>query len=195
MINYYEVLEISKNASHDVIRAAYQALLHRYNLEHDSEDQTEAQKLNYLHLAYDVLSDPDKRRTYNEEYGRNPSFQHEITLQHKSSEHAEKNVDVNNQTNSNEVMVLFKNKAKVSSSSPILSRLKWNKWGWSVSILAVAAVLISMVQPDTDKALRGQLAVQSQAKKKNKKTEVEKTAAENQHTDSVENKVTEEKPK
>jgi hypothetical protein len=71
-----------------------------------------------------------------------------------------------------------------------LSRLKWNKWGWSISILVVAAILISMVQPDPDKALRGQMAVQSRADKKELKIKVEKTAAENKHPDSVENKAT-----
>jgi DnaJ domain len=186
MIDYYEILEINPNASQEVIRDVYKILLHRYNLEHDAEDRSEVHKLHQLNLAYDVLSDPDKRQIYDEEFGKAKRLQNEITRQRHSPE----SQVYGNQANSNECMALLKENAGASNKASILSWLKWNKWGWSVSILAVVVVLISMVQPDPDKALRGQMAVQSHAEKKELKTEVEKTAAENKHPDSVENKVT-----
>ena len=191
MIDYYEILEISPNASQEIIKEVYGILLHRYNVEHDNEDRSEVQKLDQIHLAYDVLSDPDKRRIYDEEFGKAKRFQNEIARQHPTPRRTTENQVSDGHTNSNEAMALFKDKAGVSNKASMLSRLKWNKWGWSVSILAVAAVLISMVQPDPDKAERGQLAVQSHAEKKELKAEVETTATENKHPDSVENKAAE----
>lgn len=189
MIDYYEILEISPNASQEVIREVYKVLLHRYNVEHDAEDRSEIQKLDQLNLAYEVLSDPDKRHLYDEEFSKAKRFQNEAAQQHHSAALTAESHTCASQVNPNECMALLKEKAGTLNKTSILSWLKWNKWGWSVSMLAVAAVLISMVQPDPDKALRGQLAVQSHAEKKELKTEVEKTAEENQLPDSVENKV------
>jgi curved DNA-binding protein CbpA len=188
MIDYYEILEISPNASQEVIREVYKVLLHRYNVEHDAEDRSEIQKLHQLNLAYEVLSDFDKRQIYDEEFGKAKTFQNEAAQQNQSPLRTMESQAFD--ANSNECMALLKTKPGASNNASFWSRLRWNKWGWSVSILAVAAILISMVRPDPDKALRGQLAVQSHAEKKELKTEVEKTAAENKHPDSVENKVT-----
>ena len=191
MIDYYEILEISPNASQEVIREVYKILLHRYNVEHDTEDRSEVQKLDQIHLAYDVLSDPDKRLLYDEEFGKAKKLHNEMIRQHPSLGVIVESQVNDDQANSDEVMALCKVKDRNKNRASVLSRLKWNKWGWFVSILAVAAILISMVQPDPDKALRGQMAVQSHAEKKEPKTEVENTAVDNKHPDTVENKTTE----
>lgn len=188
MIDYYEILEISPNASQKIIKEVYGILLHRYNVEHDTEDRSEVQKLDQIHLAYDVLSDPDKRLLYDEEFGKAKKLHNEMIRQHPSLGVIVESQANDDQANSDEVMALCKVKDRNKNRASILSRLKWNKWGWSISILAVAAILISMVQPDPDKAVRGQLAVQSRADKKELKTKVEKTASENNPLDSVENK-------
>jgi curved DNA-binding protein CbpA len=184
MIDYYEILEVSPNAGLEVIRAAYNALLHHYNLEHDSEDQTEVQKLDSLNLAYEVLSDPDRREIYDHELNKVRNALSE-SLADKPDELVGENVNYFSQTHSDQ------SKEKISSASgksSVLSRLKWNKWGWSVSILVVVAVLISMVQPDPDKALRGQAAVKSHLERKEVGAELKKTDVENQQTDPAENK-------
>jgi molecular chaperone DnaJ len=187
MIDYYEILEVSPKASLEVIRAAYKILLHHYNLEHDSEDQTEAQKLYYLNLAYDVLSDPDKREAYDHELIKVRNALSESARTHNPDGLAGENVTQFSQVNSNQGI---DKTSPVSGKTSILSRLKWNKWGWSVSILAVVAVLISMVQPDPEKAIRGQLAVKSEAEREKIELEAElkKTEAEKQKVDPAENK-------
>jgi curved DNA-binding protein CbpA len=178
MIDYYEILEVSQKASPEVIREVYKILLHRYNLEHESEDQTEAQKLHNLNLAYDVLSDPDKRGAYDHELNKARSALNEFARTHSSDGLATENVAKFSQVNSNQV----------SNSSSILSRLKWNKWGWIVSILAVVIILISMVQPDPEKATRGQLAVKSEAEREKIELEAElkKTETDQQKTNPAE---------
>lgn len=179
MTNYYEILEVSQKASPEVIRAVYKVLLHRYNVEHESEDRSEAQKLHYLNLAYDVLSDPDKREAYDNELNKAKSALNEFTRGHHSNELAA-DVPKFSKANANQV----------SNSASILPQLSWNKWGWIVSILAVVILLISMIQPDPEKALRGQLAVKSEAvrEKIELETELKKTEADQQKTDPVENK-------
>ncbi|MEQ1543683.1 DnaJ domain-containing protein [Methyloglobulus sp.] len=180
MIDYYEILEVSQKASPEVIRGVYKILLHRYNLEHESEDQSEIQKLHNLNLAYDVLSAPDKREAYDHELNKARSALNEFAWTHGPDELATENVPKLSQVNSNQV----------SNSPSILSRLNWNKWGWTVSILAVVIVLISMVKPDPEQALRGQLAVKSEAEREKIELEAElkKTETDQQKTNPAENK-------
>ncbi len=180
MIDYYEILEVSQKASPEVIRAVYKVLIHRYNVEHESEDQSEAQKLHNLNLAYDVLSDPDKREAYDHELTKARDALNEFARTHNPDELATENVPKFSQVNSNQV----------SNNPSILSQLNWNKWGWIVSILAVVIVLFSMVQPDPEQALRGQLAVKSKAEREKIELEAElkKTEADKQKTYPAEDK-------
>jgi len=189
MIDYYEILEVSKKASLEVIREAHKVLLHQYYIQHDSEDQSQVQTLQNLNLAYDVLSDPDKREAYDHELNKIRSVLNESARASNPGGSMDVKGALFSQANSNE------DKAKVnavSAKSSVLSRLKWNKWGWSVSILIVVAVLISMVQPDPEKALRGQSAVQEHVDKKELEVEVKKTDEEKQKSYSSENKRTSE---
>jgi hypothetical protein len=160
MIDYYEILEISPNASLEIIRGAYKILLHRYDVEHDTEDRSEAKKLYNLNLAYEVLSDPDKREAYDSELQKVKQLHQEAAALHQSE----------NQGNAKKQNLPMKHSILLPDSvhsgdkqSPtsLFNRLKWSRWGWSISVLAVLVVLISMVQPDPEKALRGQFAVDS----------------------------------
>ncbi len=166
MNNYYEILEVSPNASLDVIRGAYKILLHRYNLAHDSEDQSEIQKLNHLNLAYDVLSDPDKREVYDLEFKKVKHEMNEPVWSHQTGHLALADTP----SSYEDAPALLRNPKHANAHKPKLSaflnRLKWNRWGWSLSILAVAVVLLSMVRPDPEKAMQGQLAVQTHVEKK-----------------------------
>ena len=63
--NYYELLEVSENATEEVIQAAYRALAKRYHTDlHPDETDAEMAQLN---AARDTLLDPVKRAEYNEE--------------------------------------------------------------------------------------------------------------------------------
>ena len=67
---FYQVLEVSKNASLEEIKKAYRkmAIIH-----HPDKGGAEA-KFKEIHEAYEVLSDPDKRRHYDQGWGA--FFQH-----------------------------------------------------------------------------------------------------------------------
>lgn len=66
MIDYYEVLEVSPNASEEVIKKAYQALVQKYhpNHFHSNYKQYATQRLKLVNESYSVLSNPEERRRY-----------------------------------------------------------------------------------------------------------------------------------
>jgi hypothetical protein len=63
-MNYYELLEVSQNASKEVIRAAYKSLMQRYHPDKNPDNAEIASRAALLVQAYDVLSDSDKRSAY-----------------------------------------------------------------------------------------------------------------------------------
>ena len=69
MKNYYEILEVDKNASQEVIEKAYKTLAKKYHpdLQQGQAKFESAEKMKIINEAYDVLSDSNKRSQYNEE--------------------------------------------------------------------------------------------------------------------------------
>ena len=69
MKNYYEILEVDKNASQEVIEKAYKALAKKYHpdLQTGEKQLQYAEKMKIINEAYDVLSDSMKRQQFNEQ--------------------------------------------------------------------------------------------------------------------------------
>ncbi|MCH4206867.1 MAG: molecular chaperone DnaJ [Solobacterium sp.] len=63
--DYYEVLGISKNANDDEIRKAYRSLAKKYHPDVNKAPDAEA-KFKEINEAYEVLSDKQKRATYDQ---------------------------------------------------------------------------------------------------------------------------------
>lgn len=66
--DYYEILEISKNASDVEIKKAYRKLALKYHPDKNPGDTTAEEKFKEAAEAYEVLRDPDKRARY-DRYG------------------------------------------------------------------------------------------------------------------------------
>jgi curved DNA-binding protein CbpA len=62
-INYYDVLNINKNASQDEIKKAYYKLALQYHPD-KNKDKSAENKFKEIGEAYEVLSDENKRRNY-----------------------------------------------------------------------------------------------------------------------------------
>ncbi len=67
MENYYEILEISENASQDVIERVYKLLAKKYHPDLNPDNPKQAEEnFKKVSAAYEVLSDVNKRKAYDE---------------------------------------------------------------------------------------------------------------------------------
>lgn len=71
-MNHYDILEVSPRASAEVIRAAYRSLMQRYHPDRHADAAQATERAAEIALAYDVLSDPERRRAYDETLRQQP---------------------------------------------------------------------------------------------------------------------------
>lgn len=71
MKNYYKVLEVNENASQEIIEKAYKVLAKKYHPDTQSKENSYWAENNFRQIteAYDILSNPEKREQYNQDFG------------------------------------------------------------------------------------------------------------------------------
>ncbi|MDD5299087.1 MAG: J domain-containing protein [Gallionella sp.] len=69
-MNYYEILEVSQNASQEVLKAAYKSLMQRYHPDKNPGNVEAAEHSVIVVQAYEILSDSSKRAAYDIELKR-----------------------------------------------------------------------------------------------------------------------------
>ena len=62
--DYYKILSVSRGASADEIKKAFRKLARKYHPDVNPGDKKAEEKFKEINEAYEVLSDPDKRRKY-----------------------------------------------------------------------------------------------------------------------------------
>ena len=67
---YYETLGVSKTAPADEIKSAFRKLARKHHPDLAKDKKAAEEKFKEINEAYEVLSDPEKRRKY-DEYGSN----------------------------------------------------------------------------------------------------------------------------
>ncbi len=76
-IDYYKILEISKTASEADIKSAYRKLARKYHPDLNPNDENAKKKFQQINEANEVLSDPEKRKKY-DEFGKDWKHADEI---------------------------------------------------------------------------------------------------------------------
>jgi curved DNA-binding protein CbpA len=65
-IDCYRILEIPSNATAEEIKKQYKKLVKKYHPDKTSGDKVLEEKLKLVTAAYQILSDPDKRKAYDQ---------------------------------------------------------------------------------------------------------------------------------
>ncbi len=68
-IDYYEILGVNKNASEEEIKKVYRKLARKYHPDLNPNDKEANKKFQQINEANEVLSDPEKRKKY-DQYGK-----------------------------------------------------------------------------------------------------------------------------
>lgn len=68
-IDYYKILGVSKTATQDEIKSAYRKLARKHHPDLNPEDKEAHRRFQQINEANEVLSDPDKRKKY-DQYGK-----------------------------------------------------------------------------------------------------------------------------
>jgi molecular chaperone DnaJ len=63
-MNYYELLEVTSDATDDQIKRAFRALARKYHPDANPDDPTAVERFKEINEAYETLRDPERRRRY-----------------------------------------------------------------------------------------------------------------------------------
>lgn len=91
MKNYYEILEVNKKASKEVIEKAYKVLVKKYHpdLQKNEKQIDKDKKIREINEAYEVLSNDFLREQYDIEYERHENVSYKVEKEEIKKEEEE----------------------------------------------------------------------------------------------------------
>ena len=147
MKNYYEILEVDKNASEEVIEKAYRKLAKKYHpdLQNNSDCQD---KMRQINEAYEILSNDFKRREYDEKIKRQSvsieEYNKIIQENNRLKQDLKKVTSTNNISNLNQIDSLqfarrYYSKIKRASQQP---QRQYNRRKFNISFEKIKKLII-----------------------------------------------------
>ena len=147
MKNYYEILEVDKNASEEVIEKAYKTLAKKYHpdLQNNSNSQNKMQQINE---AYEILSNDFKRREFDEKLQKQSVSVEEynkiIQENNRLKQDLQKATSSNNEINSNPIDSLqfarrYYSKIQRASQQP---QIQYNRKKINISFEKIKKLII-----------------------------------------------------
>ena len=104
--NYYEILQINQNASPEIIEKAYKTLAKKYHpdLQEESNKKQAEEILKEINEAYEILSDPNKKKLYDQNLKNQTISQEEYDQVHEENEFLKEKLNNLNRNYSNNVV-------------------------------------------------------------------------------------------
>ena len=87
-IDYYKVLGVERNATQDDIKKAYRKMARKYHPDLNKDDPNAKDKFQEINEANEVLSDPEKRKKY-DEYGEHWKHADEFKAEREAYQRAQ----------------------------------------------------------------------------------------------------------
>ena len=101
MKNYYEILEVNKKASKEVIEKAYRVLVKKYHPDLNAEKGKKyaEEKIKEINEAYSILTDEFMKEQYDAELEKQEQAELYKKYNQKQNENLQKNINNVNNTN------------------------------------------------------------------------------------------------
>lgn len=115
MKNYYEILEVNKKASKEVIEKAYKVLVKKYHpdLNAGKSKKYAEEKLKEINEAYSVLTNEFMKEQYDAELEKQEQAELYKKYNKKQNENSQKNINnVNNTNNTYRQTKTYKSRTK-----------------------------------------------------------------------------------
>ena len=87
-IDYYKILGVDKKSSEEDIKKAYRKLARKWHPDLNPNDKNAHQKFQQINEANEVLSDPEKRKKY-DQYGKDWQHAEQFEQQRQSQRHSQ----------------------------------------------------------------------------------------------------------
>ena len=131
MKNYYEILEVDRNASKEIIEKAYKTLAKKYHPDiHEKNQKVKAEeKMKLINEAYSVLSDENQKAEYDKQLEKN-TISKEL-YQELVQENIELKRKMQNNTIANNQYI---NQQYVNYSQPATNRQTYNQQEYNQKI-------------------------------------------------------------
>jgi len=125
MKNFYEILEVDRNASQEVIEKAYKVLAKKYHpdLQQATNKKQCAEKMKIINDAYEVLSDSLKRAEYNKKL-KDEELQNENVLLKEQEKIMQENYVLKQQLNKMEELEKKPNPDEPKDEGSIMNMTK-----------------------------------------------------------------------